>query len=148
MPFDAATQLDKFGIDDFNRPYQIFMRFDEEGFITIKGDVGIETLFVDNYGSYTIDTVQVYDAPFPTVYARAGDKPVLGLAVRGWVALVKVRDDLYVTIFAHAGEGREEAFLNGVVLPMVKSFKDISNIPLADLRPTPTVHESGGSLLN
>ena len=148
MPFENVMQLDQFTLDDFNRPYGVFMRFDGSNFISVKGDVGIETLFADNYSGYTIDPKPLYDAPFPTVYARAGEKPVLGIAVRGWVALVKVRDDLYVTIIAHAGAGREDAFLSGVLLPMLKSFKDVSNLPSAESTAVPPVPQSSGSLIS
>jgi len=147
MPFENVKQLDKFSLDDFNRPYQVFMRFDGEEFISVQGKVGIETLFADNYASYTIDAKPLYDAPFPTVYARAGEKLVLGVAVRGWVALVKVRDDLYVTIFAHAGAGREDAFLSGVLLPMLKSFKDVAGTPSAESTAIPTLAQSSGGLI-
>ncbi len=148
MPIENVKQLDKYAIDDFERPYGIFMRFDDQAFIFVKGKVGIETLFADNFGSFTIDPKTLYDAPLPTVYARAGNKPVFGIAVRGWVALVKVRDDLYVTIYAHAGDGREDAFLDGVLIPLLRSFKDVSTLPTVEPSATPRVIESGGSLLN
>ncbi len=148
MPFENVSQLNNFSLDDFKRPFGVFMRFDGAGFITVQGDVGIETLFADNYGSTTIDAKPIYDAPFPTVYARAGDKPVFGIAVRGWIALVKVRHDLYISIYAHAGAGREDAFLTGVLLPMLKSFKDVSGTPSAEATAIPTVPQSAGSLIN
>lgn len=113
-------------IGDFDRPMNIYMRFDGEDFIIVRRDADIETVFIDNYGGYTVDVTPLYDAPFPTVYARAGERPVYGLAVRGWMALVKLRDDLYVSVFAHAGSGREDAFLEGVLLPMLRSVKSVS----------------------
>lgn len=117
--FNAST------IGDFERPMNIYMRFDGEDFIIVRRDADIETIFIDNFGGYTVGATPLYDAPFPTVYARAGDRPVFGLAVRGWIALVKLRDNLFITVFAHAGSGREDAFLEGVLLPMLRDIKSV-----------------------
>jgi serine/threonine protein kinase len=144
LPTASSQALDQFSNDDFNRPMNIFMKFDKNGFIAVKNpNDSIQVIFNDNYGSYTVNPTQLYDAPFPTVYARAGEQPVYGIAVAGWVALVKVRDDLYVSIFAHAGRGKEDAFLEGVLLPMLRGMK-ATEIRTA----TPSGLQSSGSLIS
>ncbi len=137
MPIESSDVFGDFANGDFARPTNIYMRFDDEGFITVRNaNDSIEAIFNDNYGAYTYGVTTLYDAPFPTAYARAGDKPVYGIAISGWVALVKVREDLYISIFAHAGAGKEEAFLNGVLLPMLRGFKTVE---VTNSTPTPTL---------
>ncbi len=139
-----SQSLDQYSNDDFNRPMNIFMKFDKKGFIAVRNpNDSIQVIFNDNYGSYTVNPTELYDAPFPTVYARAGEQPVYGVAVAGWVALVKVRDDLFVSIFAHAGRGKEDAFLDGVLLPMLRGMK-ATEIRTA----TPSVPQSSGGLIS
>ncbi|MEZ4671678.1 MAG: serine/threonine-protein kinase [Anaerolineae bacterium] len=126
VPTDQLEAFNNSAIGDFSRPMNIYMRFDGTDFIIVKRNADIETVFIDNYGGYTMDVTPLYDAPFPTVYARTGDQPVYGLAVRGWMALVKLRPNLYISVFAHAGAGREDAFLQGVLLPMLRGIKSVS----------------------
>ncbi|MBA3871856.1 MAG: serine/threonine protein kinase [Anaerolineae bacterium] len=126
MPVESSEVFGNFANDDFNKPMNIYMRFDNKGFIDVRNpNDSIETIFADNYGSFSFNVTTLYDAPFPTAYARAGNQPVYGVAVDGWIALVKVSDDLYISIFAHAGAGKEDAFLNGVLLPVLKGFKSM-----------------------
>lgn len=139
MPVESSEVFGDYANNDFARPMNIYMRFDKEDFITVRNpNDSIEAIFADNYGAYTFDVKTLYDAPFPTAYARAGDKPVYGIAIQGWVALVKVRDNLFISIFAHAGAGKEEAFLSGVLLPMLRGFKTV-DVRATTLTPTLTV---------
>ncbi|MCA0455944.1 MAG: serine/threonine protein kinase [Chloroflexi bacterium] len=139
MPLESSETFGDFATDDFGRPMNIYLRFDDEDFISVRNpNDSIEAIFNDNYGAFTYGLTTLYDAPFPTAYARAGEQPVYGVAISGWVALVKVRDDLYISIFAHAGAGREEAFLNGVLLPMLYGFK-LVDASATTLTPTLTM---------
>ena len=142
MPVESSEIYGNFASDDFKKPMNIYMRFDNKGFIDIRNpNDSIETIFADNYGSYTFNVTTLYDAPFPTAYARAGNEPVYGVAVDGWIAMIKVSNDLYISIFAHAGAGKEDAFLNGVLLPVLKGFKSVA---IGTGTPLPTT-QSGNS---
>ena len=139
MPVESSDTFGDFANDDFARPMNIYLRFDDEGFISVRNlNDSIEAIFNDNYGAFTYGVTTLYDAPFPTAYGRTGEQPVYGVAISGWVALVKLRDDLYISIFAHAGAGREDAFLSGVLLPMLRGFK-IVDTSITTLTPTLTM---------
>ncbi len=141
LPITSSEALGRYTTDDFERPMNIYLRFDSSGFIAIRNpNDSMETIFNDNYGGFTSNPTQLYDAPFPTVYARAGDIPVYGVAVAGWVALVRIRDDLYMSVFAHAGRGKEDAFRDGVLLPMLRGLKSI-----AIATSTPVSQQGSGS---
>ncbi len=129
VPPDSQVNLN----DVNSGPYIRIVREHRADIKIYNAQYSIADIFRDNYGAATVNPRELPDAPYPTALGRALGQG--GLNTNGWLVFVILDNDNFLTIVAQAPRGYETQYLNGVVVPIVKSLKYTS---ASTGGPTPT----------